>query len=198
MNRRSTYDVFSDFEGTIVLPEISYKEWILPKVSERREFEVDYEARMSRVRQERSVEAWKNYLELYSKLLSVNDFKEIASIYSMNRIFQSWCARFMKAHDYPSANLTVVSRGFAPIIRYYFDRQDVKRTLNELKISQVVIMASEPLIDKNGLVKNLKSVVYSKRKFVKDGHVMLGDDSEEREFGNYPYFVNLSKFKHGE
>lgn len=198
LTRTSPYDVFSDFEGTIVSPEISYKDWALPRTADHEAFKADYDSRMERVRRELSPEAWKNYLELYTKIFSIEDFKEISSKYEINKIFESWCTRFLKAHDYNTVNLIVISRGFAPIIRYYFERQDVKRVLKELKIFPRSIIASEPFMDKNGLVKGLKTVVYSKRKFVRDGHVMLGDESEEREFGNYPYFVNLSKLKHGE
>lgn len=116
----------------------------------------------------------------------------------MNKIFESWCKRFLKAHDYERANLTVVTRGFAPIARNYFERSDVKATLHDLKISIAALIGSEPYIDKLGVMKGLKSVIYPKRKFVKDGHIMLGDEGEEREFGNYPYFVNLSKWKTSE
>ena len=115
--------------------------------------------------------------------------------YSLNKIFESWCARFLKAHNYTSANITVVTRGFAPIARYFFERTDVKNDLDALKITVQSITGSEPYLDKKGVMKGLKSVVYLKRKYVKDGHVMLGDEGEEQEFANYPYFVNLAKWR---
>ena len=53
-------------------------------------------------------------------------------------------------------------------------------------------------MDNTGAMKGIKSTIFAKRKFVKDGHVMLGDDGDEWEFKNYPYFVNLSKLRGSE
>lgn len=198
MTQRTPYELFSDFEGTIVLPEVSYRDWVSSRVPEKEKFEAECADRLKRAREAQSIQAWENYLDIYSKLFTLQDFKEISLKYSMNKIFESWCKRFLKAHDYESASLTVLTRGFAPIAKYYFERADVKTKLHDLKISLGSLIGSEPYIDKQGVMKGLKSVICLKRKFVKDGHIMLGDEGEEREFGNYSYFVNLSKWKTSE
>lgn len=189
------YELFSDFEGTLVLPEIPYKDWALEKVTEKAKFLHEYETRLSRARAERTVQAWVDYLTLYAKVFNVSDFKEISSKYSINNIFLSWYKRFLKAYNYEHVELTIVTRGFAPVVRNYLERSDVKLSLNGLKIQPVKVIGSEPQFDKQGVMKALLSAVYSKRKFVKDGHIMLGDESEEKEFADYAYFVNLSKWK---
>ena len=193
--RPAFYELFSDFEGTLVLPEISYKEWALQKVSDKAKFLSEYETRLSRARMERTVQAWENYLTLYAKVFTTSDFKEISSMYSINNIFLSWYKRFLKAYNYERVDLTIVTRGFAPVVRNYFERTDVKVSLNGLKIRPVQVIGSEPQFDKQGVMKGLLSAVYAKRKFVKDGHIMLGDESEEKEFANYAYFINLSKWR---
>ncbi len=198
LQRASSYDLFSDFEGTLVVPEISYKEWVLPKVSEREKFETEYDRRLKKAREERSAKAWEDYLGLYFGLFSFQDFKEMSTKYSVNKMFGSWCARFLKAHGYDKISLTVLTRGFATIARLFFERADVKSVLREYRVSLGSVIGSEPYLDKQGIVKGVKSVVYLKRKFVKDGHIMLGDDGEEKEFGNYSYFVNFSKGKSSE
>ncbi|MDG6996563.1 MAG: hypothetical protein JRN52_11635 [Nitrososphaerota archaeon] len=195
--KSSSYDLFSDFEGTIVLPEVSYRDWVSSRVEDREKFETEWESRLKRAKEEWSTSAWESYLDLYSKLFTLKDFKEISLKYSINKIFESWCSRFLKAHGYERANLTVVTRGFAPVAKNFFDRTDIKRRLSDLKITVGSVIGSEPYIDKLGVMKGLKSVICMKRKFVKDGHIMLGDEGEEKEFGSYPYFVNLSKWKTG-
>ena len=190
----SPSNIFSDFEGTFVLPEISYKEWVLPRVEDKPKFETEWGKRLEQAKNERTMQAWEHYLDLYSGLFTLQDFKDISAKYSLNKIFESWCARFLKAHSYEAANLTIVTRGFAPITRHFFERQDTKKALGALKISLRGIIGSEPFIDKRGVMKGLKSAVYLKKKFIKDGHVMLGDEGEETEFANYPYFVNLAKW----
>ena len=196
--KSSSYDLFSDFEGTIVLPEVSYRDWVASRVEDREKFEAEWTSRLNRANEQRSIQAWESYLDLYSKLFTLKDFKEISLKYSLNKIFESWCGKFLKAHGYERASLTVLTRGFAPIARNFFARGDVKRTLVDLKISIGSVIGSEPYIDKLGVMKGLKSVVCLKKKFVKDGHIMLGDEGEEKEFRNYPYFVNLAKWKTGE
>ncbi len=191
-----SYELFSDFEDTLVVPEISYKEWVLPRVADRERFEAEYENRREKAREERSTRAWENYLNLYARLLSAQDFKEMSARYSMNRVFSSWCKRFFRAHGYTNAKLTVLTRGFAPIARNYVERSDVKSALAQIGISAATVIGCEPSMDNKGMMKEgLKSVIYSKRKFVKDGHVMLGDDGDEWDFRSYPYFVNLSKWR---
>ena len=193
--RPAFYELFSDFEGTLVLPEIPYKDWALEKVTEKAKFLHEYETRLSRARAERTVQAWGNYLSLYARIFAEVDFKEISGKYSINNIFLSWYKRFLKAYNYERVDLTIVTRGFAPIVRNYLERSDVKLSLDRLKIQQVKVIGSEPQFDKQGVMKALLSAIYSKRKFVKDGHIMLGDESEEKEFANYAYFINLSKWK---
>lgn len=190
----SPSNIFADFEGTLVLPEVSYKEWVLPRVGDKPKFESEWERRLEQTKNERSIQAYERYLDLYSGLLTLQDFKDISAKYSLNKIFESWCTRYLRAHNYEAANLTIVTRGFAPIARYFFERTDTKRALGSLKISLGAIIGSEPFTDKRGVMKGLKSVVYLKKKFVKDGHVMLGDEGEETEFAKYPYFVNLGKW----
>jgi hypothetical protein len=191
----SPYDLFSDFEGTIVLPEISYKEWIASRVIDISQFESEWGKRLDQAKKDRLPKSWESYLDLYSGLFTQQDFQDISRKYSLNKLFESWSTRFLKAHNYVTANIAVVTRGFAPIARYFFDRTDVKNALGALRITVQSITGSEPYMDKKGTMKGLKSVVYLKRKFVKDGHIMLGDDGEEHEFANYPYFVNLAKWR---
>lgn len=193
--RPAFYELFSDFEGTLVLPEISYKDWAMQKVSDKAKFLSEYDTRLGRAREERTIQAWGNYLSLYAKVFTTADFKEISSKYAINNIFLSWYKRFLKAYNYERVDLTIVTRGFAPIVRNYLERSDVKLSLNGLKIHPVKVIGSEPQFDKQGVMKALLSAVYSKRKFVKDGHIMLGDESEEKEFSNYAYFISLSKWK---
>lgn len=191
-------DLFSDFEGTVVLPEVSYKDWVSSRVEDKAKFESEWKKLLQQAKDERSTQAWERYLNLYSGLFTSQDFKAISERYSLNRIFESWCARFLKAHNYETAKLNIVTRGFAPVARHFFDRVDTKRALSVLKISLGDIVGSEPFIDKRGVMKGLKSVVYLKKKFIKDGHIMLGDEGEETEFTNYPYFVNLTKWRSSE
>lgn len=189
----SPNDLFSDFEGTIVLPEISYKDWVISRVKDRAQFESEWGKRLEQARKDRSPKSWESYLDLYSGLFTQQDFYDISMKYSLNKIFESWCTRFLKAHNYGSANISLVTRGFAPIAKHFLDRTDVKSAFRALKVTVQSITGSEPFIDKEGVMKGLKSVVYLKRRYVKDGHIMLGDEGEEYEFANYPYFVNLSK-----
>jgi allantoicase len=90
--------------------------------------------------------------------------------------------------------LTILSRGFSPIIRYFVESSRNKAELRSLRIGSTKVVASEPQIGSDGLVTGIKSAVFLKRKYVPDGHVMLGDESERKEFENYPYFVNLEKY----
>lgn len=190
----SQSNLFSDFEGTVALPEVSYKDWVSSRVEDIAKFEVEWGKRLQQAKDQRNAQAWEHYLNLYSGLFTLQDFKAISAKYSLNKIFESWCARFLRAHNYEKASLTIVTRGFAPITRHFFERQDTKKALDSLNIFLVGIVGSEPFMDKRGVMKGLKSVVYLKRKFIKDGHIMLGDESEEKEFANYPYFVNLTKW----
>lgn len=190
--------MFSDFEGTIVLPEVSYKEWVYSRIKDKPRFELEWGKRLEQAKEDRSLQAWERYLDLYSGLFTQEDFRDISMKYSLNKIFEAWCRKFLKVHNYDAVNLSIVTRGFAPIVRYFFERADVKSTLDDLSISMLSVTGSEPYMDKRGLMKGLKSVVYLKRKYVKDGHVMLGDEGEEREFGNYEYFVNLAKWRTSE
>jgi hypothetical protein len=194
----SPSNLFSDFEGTVVLPEVSYKEWVSQRIEEKAKFESEWEKRLQQAKKERTVQVWERYLDLYSGLFTLQDFKDISAKYSLNKVFESWCARFLKAHNYEMANLTIVTRGFAPIARHFFGRQDTKRALDSLKISLSAVIGSEPFMDKRGVMKGLKSVIYLKKKFIKDGHIMLGDEGEEIEFASYPYFVNLAKWRSSE
>ena len=201
-----SFDIFSDFEGTIAVPEISYKEWAKKKVSPelRSEIYEEYENRMSRVRAERSIQSWTEYLKMYSDLLSVEDFKQMAMEYSLNPTFLWWCKKFYSLHGVTDGkqkrlNVTVVTRGFAPIARLFFQKDEVRRSLNEMNVIISKVVGSEPLLnyknEKTGLVNGLGPVVYNKKRLIKDGHIMLGDGDEEREFANYGQFVNLSKWK---
>lgn len=186
--------VFSDFEGTIVLPEVSYKDWVSSRAENKANFESEWDVRLQQVKRERSIQTWEHYLDLYSGLFTVQDFKDISLKFSLNKIFESWCTKFLKAHSFDTANIVIITRGFAPIARDFFARVEVKMRLAALKVSVSSIIGSEPNMDKSGLMRGLKSVVYVKRKFVRDGHIMLGDDGEEAEFMKYPYFVNLAKW----
>lgn len=194
----SSYDLFSDYEGTLVIPEISYKDWVLPKVEDKDRFLAEYEVRRNRARNEGTAEAQAQYLNLYSKLFTLEDFKQISLKYAMNKAFASWCKRFTKAHGYKSVKLTIITRGFAPIVKNYFERPDTKTALSSLGISLASIIGSEPIMDKSEVLKGVASSVNSKRKYVRDGHVMLGDEKDEKEFSKYPYFVNLSKWMKSE
>lgn len=198
MQKSSAYDLFSDYEGTLVLPEISYKDWVLPRVEDKDRFLAEYEARRSRARSEGTPKAQAEYLNIYSKLFTLDDFKQISLKYTMNKAFTSWCKRFTKAHGYKSVKLTVITRGFAPIVKHYFERYDTKTNLTSLGISLSAIIGSEPNMDNRGVLKGVASAINSKRKYVKDGHVMLGDEKDEKEFSNYPYYVNLSKWMKAE
>ncbi|MGI0091265.1 MAG: hypothetical protein ACREBS_06110 [Nitrososphaerales archaeon] len=202
-----SYDIFSDFEGTIAVPEISYKEWVKKKRASPevgRKMDEEYEKRMNRVRSERSTESWTGYLKMYSNLLSAEDFKQMALEYSLNPVFLWWCKKFYGLHGVKDGkqkglNVTVVTRGFAPVARLFFQREDVRKSLENMNIAASKVVGSEPLLNNKrerfGMVKGLQSVVYAKRKYVREGHIMLGDDGEEKEFANYGQFVNLSKRK---
>lgn len=187
-------DLFSDFEGTIVLPEISYKDWVMSRVKDRAQFVSEWGRRLEQTRKDRSSKSWESYLDLYSGLFTQQDFRDISMKYSLNKIFESWCTKFLKAHNYGSANISLVTRGFSPVAKHFFDRTDIKNAFRALKITVHSIIGSEPYMDKRDVMKGLKSVVYLKRRYVKDGHIMLGDAGEEYEFANYPYFVNLAKW----
>ena len=194
----SQSNLFSDFEGTVVLPEVSYKEWVYSRVEDKAKFESEWEKLLQQAKKERSAQAWESYLNLYTGLFTLQDFKDISEKYSFNKMFESWCTRYLRAHNYETANLSIVTRGFAPIARHFFERRDTRRALDSLKVSLGSIVGSEPFMDKRGVMKGLKSVVYLKKKFIKDGHIMLGDEGEETEFANYPYFVNLGKWRSNE
>jgi hypothetical protein len=198
MQKSSAYDLFSDYEGTLVFPEISYKDWVLPRVEDKDKFLAEYEIKRNRARSDGTPDAQAEYLNLYSKLLTLDDFRQISLKYTMNKAFTSWCKRFTKAHAYRSVKLTIITRGFAPIVKNYFERYDTKSTLSSLGISLSTVIGSEPIMDKKGVLKEVASAINSKRKYVRDGHVMLGDEKDEKEFSNYPYFVNLSKWMKSE
>ena len=198
MQKSSAYDLFSDYEGTLVFPEISYKDWVLPRVEDKDKFLAEYEIKRNRSRSDGTPDAQAEYLNLYSKLLTLDDFRQISLKYTMNKAFTSWCKRFTKAHGYRSVKLTIITRGFAPIVKNYFERYDAKSTLSSLGISLSTVIGSEPVMDKKGVLKEVASAINSKRKYVRDGHVMLGDEKDEKEFSNYPYFVNLSKWMKSE
>lgn len=192
--QKGSYDIFSDFEGTIGVPKISYKEWVKARSPEptKSKIEDEFNKRMGKVSKVRTAESWADYLVMYSGLLTSDDFEQIASKYSLNSKFEWWCKRYLTLHGYSRLNLNVITRGFAPIAKLYFRRNDVRKTFSEMKVLVSKIVGSEPLMEKGTVFKGLKSVVYMKRKFVKDGHFMLGDDEEESEFAGYSYFVNIS------
>jgi hypothetical protein len=194
IHKVARHTLYSDFEGTLVLPEISYKEWALPKVKDPNRFLKDYSSRLESAREKRTPEAWKNYLDLYVGLLSVNDFDEMSQRYSFNPPFVSWCRKFQRAYGYDNIELTILSRGFSSIIRNFVELSENKATLRSLKIVSTHVVASEPQIGRDGLMTGVKSAVFLKRKYVPDGHIMLGDESERKEFERYPYFVNLEKY----
>ena len=178
-----------------MLPEISYKDWVVSRVKDRTQFESEWGKRLEQARKDRSTKSWESYLDLYSGVFAQQDFQDISMQYSLNKTFESWCTRFLKAHSYESANLTIITRGFAPVVRSFFNRSDIKSSFAALGVSLGPVIGSEPFMDKKSVMKGLKSVVYLKRKFIRDGHVMLGDEGEEAEFANYSYFVNLARWR---
>jgi hypothetical protein len=82
--------LYSDFEGTIVLPEISYKDWVLPMVKDQNRFLEDYRSRLENAREKRTTEAWRKYLDLYVGLFRIRDF---VRVYAYLKIFPEFYER---------------------------------------------------------------------------------------------------------
>ena len=189
----SSNSIFADFEETLVVPAIDYLYWVKSRGAPPEVDEI-YRQRRQEVTANRTEKSWINYLSMYTGLMNIGDFGEMANGYSLNPKFVQWAEKFRQREGYKTVVIDVLTKGFDHVVKLYFGRSDVQNTLSSLGVEIGQIIGAECEFQ-NGVLSKVSRAIYAKRPLVKDGYIMLGDNDEVREFGKYEHFVNLSTWE---